>query len=163
MLTRTILRRKFATTISVNASPLNWSLAGSLVTPRVTPAVNTITGSGDQNSNLATIIAEDQSQFPRALHIQAAKSISRGPEIFVEEGEIKGISARIVTNDRQLAQSARGALEGQLELADNGITVLLASDVDFDGQVYYCPERKLAVGNAFGLDNVVQLLNDGAL
>ena len=158
LLTR--LTRNFGRKLTINPQPLNWELARSLVTPRTNPVVNTATAtSGGQGQ--ATVIVQEQTEFPKPEHIAIAKQISASGAVFVEEGEAAGISFRVVTGSQELANEARAVIQGDLEFSGRGVTVLLSDTVDLDGNFYYCKERRLAIGNGFAKENAVDIVNDG--
>lgn len=103
----------------------------------------------------------DKVKWPLPLHIALAKSISANPTVYIEEGEVSGVSARVVSGDSGLAAQGRAILSSGTAFSEtNGISVLLTSDVDFEGKLYFDKSRKLAIGNHISQADFTEILNN---
>lgn len=163
MLARFGLKRTFGKTVTFNSNnpniALNWKLAKFLVTPRNGVSVNSAS-SGSQGSGNTVVVCQDNTDWPLPLHIAVAKTISASSGVFIEEGEVNGITARVISGEENLASQGRAILSGDSEYAEsNGITVLLTSGVNFEGNLFYDQNRRLAIGNEISQADITEIMN----
>jgi hypothetical protein len=164
MLGRIGLKKCFARTITFNSTDpkigLNWRLAKLLITPRNEVNINTSI-SGTQGSANSIQIVGDKVKWPLPMHIALAKSISSSSAVFIEEGEVNGVSARVISGESDLAAQGRAVLTAGTSFSEsNGISVLLTSDVDFEGKLYFDKTKKLAIGNHISQADFTEILNN---
>ena len=135
-------------------SALNWSLAKYLVTPRSgNVLVNTSDKGGLTDGSSQVNKFDDDTNWPKSVHIEVAKNISASESVYVEDGVFMGFNCRVITANASQASKARANLEsmvdGNVQAESFAPKVVVLLDTVVGAETYVNVARGLVVSGGF--------------
>jgi hypothetical protein len=146
---------------------LNWELAKVWVTPHTNSYINSLkaaNSSGTDEQVIVTTIGKiTQLDFDR-LAKRMGLVISKGDNVYVQDGLHKGKKLRIISSSKEDASVATSLLEETTKLDNPDIHLIYLTDHSHIGTskkfVLYDKKQKIILSNAKSLDGLKQALEN---
>ena len=137
---------------------LNWVLAKYLVTPKSGNVQVNSCNNGEASDGSSEVHRFDNdTNWPKGVHIQVAKKISSSENVYVEDGVFSGVNCRVVTANAEQASQARACLDPMVdenagpESFNPSLVVLLDELVGAETLVSV-PRRLIVSGGFYDVD-----------